>query len=269
MKSNKMTEFFGNVWDSAKKNSPQLLTGLAVAGLITTSIMAWKAGPKAQKIMEEKKQDLRDTDPDDKKTKRTVVLEAVKEMTPVVLPTVLMGGATAACIVGANKESSRRIAVLSAAYSLSEKTVKDLNTKMVEQLGEKKARSIKDAIAKDKMEKDPPSENTQVIMTGDGDVLCRDSYSGRYFRSSHQKIGQAINQLSHDLQSDMYVCLNDFYDLIGLDPVPLGEDFGWNVDDMIRGQLAITITSALTPDNRPCLCVDYDIAPRADFRDLH
>lgn len=44
-----------------KKHSPEILTGIGIAGMITTTVMAVKATPKALIMLEEKKDEL-DTD---------------------------------------------------------------------------------------------------------------------------------------------------------------------------------------------------------------
>lgn len=270
MKPNKFTELLTKAEGFTKKNSPAILSGFAIVGVITTAISAYKAAPIAKKIQKRKEEDMKIVAPDDKAGKRAVAIEYVKEMTPVMLPTVISSTATISCIVGSHTISNKRIAVLSAAYSLSESAVKDLNNKMNEMLGEKKTRTIKDAIVKDKLQKNPiPTDNNQIIITTDGEVLCKDAYTGRYFHSSPEKIQQAINQISRDVQTDMYVSLNDFYEMLHIPQVPMGNDLGWNVDDTIKGQLPIYISAQLTEDNRPCLCLDYDTTLRSDFRNLH
>lgn len=256
-----------NMVEKANQNKASILTGTGVLGLFATVGLSWKAGIKAEKILEKRKRDMADVAPDDKEARKAVNKEAIKEMIPVVLPVVAMGITTSACIIGSNTVSSKKIAVLSAAYSVSETAVKELNGKMQEVLGEKKTRVIKDAILKDKIGDAPKEE--QVIITGDGDVLCKDSYSGRYFRSNAQKIGQAINRLSHDIITDMYVSLNDLYSELHIERIPMGDDLGWNIDDTQRGQLPVTYTAVLTDDGIPCLCIDYDVCLRADYRNLH
>lgn len=269
MNTTKITEFIDKTIDLTKKNSPALLTGSAVVGLLATTISAFKMSPKVHEIWWDHKMTIQHIKEDDKKAKREEVLVTAKELLPVVAPTVVMGTATTACIIGSNGISSRRIAALSTAYAISERAVKDLNDKMTETLGEKKTQAIKDAIVKDKLDKNPPPADTnQIIMTGDGDVMCMDVYSGRYFRSNAQKIGQAINELSYQIQNDMYVCLNEFYEKLNIPEIPMGDDLGWNLDDTIKGQLPITITAGLTPTQEPCLCVDYSAGLRSDFRHL-
>lgn len=277
MKGNKVMEFLEKAEVFTKKNSPVILTGLAVVGVISTAYSAFKAGPRADKILEEYRKDMRDCHPNDKEAKRAVVGETVKKMVPVVAPPVIMGGTTIACVIGSHSISSRRIAVLSAAYSLSESTVKNLNNKMEEMLGEKKTRAIKDSIMKDKLRETEKNDQKllgdgNVIVPDNGYVLCKDLHSGRPFYSTAEKIKQAIVKCSFDVQQDMWVSLNEFYDEIGspqLEHIPLGDDLGWNVEDTIRGQLPITLTAILTDDGKPCLCVDADVSIRSDYRNLH
>lgn len=278
MKGNKVMEFLEKAEIFTKKNSPVILTGLAVAGVISTAYSAFKAGPRADKILEDYRKDMRDCHPKDKEAKRAVVGETVKKMVPVVAPPIIMGGTTIACVIGSHSISSRRIAVLSAAYSLSESTVKNLNNKMEEMLGEKKTRAIKDSIMKDKLHASEKKEDQKLLGDGNvyvpdnGYVLCKDLHSGRPFYSTAEKIKQAIVKCSFDVQQNMWVSLNDFYDEIDspqLEHIPLGDDLGWNVDDTIRGQLPIYLTALLTEDGKPCLCVEADIKIREDLRSLH
>lgn len=271
----KLTEAFNTVETFTKKNSPTILTGLSVVGLISTAVSAFKAGPKAERILKISKEEMSEIKKqklykeDEKAAKRQVALETVKQITPVVLPPIIMGSATTACILGSHSISSRRIAAISAAYSISEKSVKELNNKMTEVLGEKKTRSIKDAISKEKVGKAPEENSNQIIVTGDGNVLCKDLYSGRYFYSNAEKIGQAVNRLSYRIIHEMYISLNEFYEEIGIPSIPLGEDLGWNMDDTSEGQLPITYTAVLTDDGRPCLAIEYDAGLRSDYRNLY
>lgn len=270
MKENKVLKWIEKVTEKGKKESPAILTGLGVLGLAFTAYTAYKAGLKASAILDERKKNLSEIRKGDKEAKKEITMNTVKKMTPVILPTVIMGVTSAACIIGSNTISTRRVAVLSAAYSLSERTVKDLNGKMTEILGEKKARQIKDAITKDRLQKDGDPKEKEIILTGTGDVLCKDYYSGRFFRSNAQKVGLAINKLSVMARNEMYVSLNDFYDLLEIPRLPMAEDFGWTAEDTeSNGNLPISTTAILAEDGTPCLCVEYDAMPRTDFRNFY
>lgn len=277
MKCNKIMSFLEKAEVFTKRNSPAILTGWAIVGVISTVYLAYKAGLKADKILQQHREDIKACYPDDKEAKRSVTGETAKKIIPVIAPPLISGGTTIACIVGSHSVSSRRIAALSAAYSLSESTVKNLNNKMEEILGEKKARAIRDSIMKDKLKEDSEKDqkilsNGSLVIPNDGSVLCKDLYTGRLFYSNAEKIKQAIVKCSYDLMSDMYLSLNDFWEAIDspqLEPTSMGNDFGWNIDDVHDGKLPITLSALLINDNTPCLCIDYDIGLREDFRNLH
>lgn len=267
MKFNKVLNYVGVLGDFASKNSPAILTGLAIVGVVTTAYYAYKSGLKADKILKEHRRDMKDCDQKDKEAKKAVRVETAKKMIPVMAPTVLMGGLTIACMFSSHSISTRRLATLSAAYSLSETTIKNLNGKMEEMLGEKKTRAIKDAIMKDKLKATAKEDKKilsdgQVIIPSDGTVLCKDLFSGRFFYSTAEKINQAVSKCQFEVYSDMWVSLNDFYDAINspqLERLPMGDDLGWGVDDTDRGKLPIRLTALLTDDGKPCLCMDYEL----------
>lgn len=254
-----------------ERNTPSILTGFGVLGVFETARLSYKAGPKGKTIMEAKLQDLKDVHPGDHAAKRAVIGEMIKEMAPVVGPPILMGAATSACIIGSNHVSSRRIAALSAAYSLTETALKEYKEKTTELLGEKKAQQIREAISKDKVrEKSTEIEQYErpATLPNSGLVLCMDSFSQRPFYSNAQKIGKAINILSARARSEMSVSLNELYDEIGapeLTHLPNGEDFGWVADDAISGSLPIHFTAVLTENEQPCLYLEYDVKFIADY----
>ena len=265
----KLKEMLKTMEDFGKKNAPAIATGVAMFGVVATAVSANKAVIKATEIVKEQKQKMADIKPADTKARRELYFETAKRLVPVVLPPVIMGFATEGCILTSNRISSKRIAVLSAVYNLTESKLRDVNETMAEVLGAKKTKEVKDAISKKNLDKNPIPSEDKIIVTGQGDVLCRDGYSGRTFYSNGEKIDRAINELTHQVYGDMYVSLNEFYDKLGLENIPLGDDFGWNVDDISGGTLPISFTAHLTEDRRPCLCIEYDVRLRDDFRNLH
>lgn len=265
MKRNSFTNFFKSAMDLANEKSPAILTGLAVVGIIATAYQAYKAAPKCEKILAEKREKMKDIPKTKKEERREVTLETVKEVVPVMAPTVVLGAATIGCAIGSTAVSARRVAILSAAYNVAETAVKDLSGKMEEVLGEKKAKEIKSKVMQDKMKEHPLTDESKVVVTGTGDVLCYDSYSETYFYSSANHIAKAINKLSHRIRSEMYISLNEFYDELGggLKAKRYGRDIGWNVDDVgADGTLPITWGAVLDEYDRPVLCVQYHIEPR-------
>lgn len=239
------------------KHSPEILTGIGVAGLLTATVLAVKATPKALTLIEEEKRE--------KHVDKLTPVEVVKTAWKPYIPAAITGVMATACIIGASSVNAKRNAALATAYTLSETALKEYREKVVETIGEKKEQVIRDSIAKDKVEKNPVSNN-EVIITEKGNTLCYDSVSGRYFRSDIDKIRRAASELDYRLRSEMYVSLNDLYYELGLPSIGIGEELGWNVD---YGPMTIDFSSQLAEDGTPCLVMDYHVAPRYDFRTLY
>lgn len=264
----KLPEVVNSVRVFEKRNRAELLTIGSVVTLWGGIYYAYKAGPKAEKFLAEKRKDREYVDPNDKKAIRAVTLETIRGMFPIVSVPIMLGGISTACCIGSHAVSSRKIATLSAAYTLTNTALREHKDKVREVLGEAKAQQVREAISKDHLEKSElPVEEKDIQVTGLGNVLCYDEYTDRYFYASAESIGNAIVKISHQLISDMWVSLNDFYRELNLRPCKMGEDLGWAVDNTDRGRIPVYYTAVLTEDNRPCLCVQFDVDMRRPYGD--
>lgn len=237
MIAKKVTEKIG-------KNSPHLLAGAAICGVVGTAVLAVKATPKALEIIQE-------AETDEPK-------EIVKLVWKQYLPACVVGSVTIACIIGVDVIHNHRGAVLAGLYSLSENAMKEYQEKVVEQVGKNKEQGIRDEIAKDKLKKNPDKE---IYLSGSGDVLCFDAISGRYFKSDYETIRKIQNDLNHQLLSEMWISLNDVYYELGLEPVKYGTLMGWNVDEKIDFEFS----TQFSENHQPCLVLDYEVGPRYNY----
>lgn len=237
-----------------KSRSPEILTGIGIAGMIATSIMAVRATPKAIKLIEEKKKEI-DHD-------KLTPIETVQTTWKCYIPAVVTGVTSTACLIGASSVNARRNAALATAYSLSKTALSEYKDAVVETIGEKKEKVVRETISKEKLEKNPVT-NSEVINTEKGTTLCYDGIFGRYFRSDRDTIIRAINKINRQIVAgDMYVSLNEFYDELGLSHIDIGDRLGWNIDD---GEIDIEFDSQLAADGTPCLVMHYTVEPKYDF----
>lgn len=263
-------KFIKSVTATLSKHSPEILTGLGIAGMITTTVLAVKATPKAVALIrdaEDKKAkaQLKAGVPPKEVNEKLTPVEVVKTTWKCYIPAAATGITSATCLIGAHSVHAKRTAALATAYKLSETALTEYQAKVVETIGERKQKSIKEAIAKDKVDKNPVT-NTEVIVTGKGETLCYDTLSGRYFKSDIDKLKKAENELNRRMLNDDYVSLNDFYDEIGLSFTKLGDDLGWSIT---KGFIELDFSSQLASDGTPCLVLDYRVAPRYDFNSLY
>lgn len=234
-----------DVLKSAKKHSPELLVVLGVVGFVGTVIMAVKTTPKAQEII--RKEERRKNGP-------LTTKEKVAATWKVYVPTAVTGIASVACVLGGTATNCKRNAALAAAYATSESTMRIYREKVIETLGEKKEKIVRDEVAKEQIRRDP-IESKQVFITPRGKTLCYDPLSGRYFESDIEQIKKAVEELNKRLRNEMFVTLNEYYDLIGLPAIKMGDVIGWSVDDH---PVDPYYTSQLASDDRPCFVIDMD-----------
>lgn len=262
MNKMQLMAIFKDFGKAVQKHSPEILTGIGIAGMISTTILAVRATPKALMLIENKKREKKFNGEEPELTK----IETVKTAWKPYLPAAITGTASIACLVGASSVSLRRNAALAAAYALSESTLADYKDKVVETFGEKKAQTVTDAIAKDKIENDPVTSK-EIIVTEKGETLCYDSLSGRYFKSSIDQIDRCVNILNERLLFDMYISLNEFYDEIGLDEIKIGEKLGWTVnpDSSDKGLIQMNYSSQIATDGTPCIVVGFVNPPFYDY----
>ena len=155
------------------KYSPEILTGLGIAGMVTTTVLAVKATPKAYMLLE---------DAEDEKGGKLTAAETVKVCWKSYIPAAISGAAAIACIVGANSVNAKRKAAIVAAYTMSESTLRTYREKVIETIGEEQEKVVREKVAEERIKRDPVS-NKEVLTSRKGDILCYDVISGRYFKS--------------------------------------------------------------------------------------
>ena len=256
MNKTNITKFFKNVGMSVSKHSPEILTGIGIAGMVATTVLAVKATPKALKLIEEKKRE--------EHVEKLTPVETVKTTWKCYIPAVVTGVSSVACLIGARSVDARRNAALAAAYKLSETAFTEYREKVVQTIGEKKEQAVQEAVDRSRIESNPVSKN-EVIITEKGNTLCYDSISGRYFKSDMDLIRKAENEINRRMVNDFYVSLNDFYDEIGLDHIDIGDELGWNIDNKL---IEIRFGSHIADDGTPCIVVKYSIAPKYNYDSL-
>lgn len=249
-----LANLMSNTRQFVNKRSPEILTGIGIAGMITTTVLAVRATPKALQLIEEKKNEdwVDELSP----------LEVVKTAWKPYVPAAVTGVASVACLIGASSVNAKRNAALATAYKLSETALTEYREKVIETIGEKKEKTVRDKVAEERVKKNPISKS-EVIVTNNGTTLCFDPITGRYFKSSIDKIKRAENELNKQMLHDIsgYVSLNEFYDELGLDHTDIGDDLGWNVDRLID----ISFSSQLNDNGEPSVVLDYLVAPKYGF----
>lgn len=240
------------------ENSTTILTGVGVAGTVATAVLTGRATFKAAKIIAEEESTFvkEDVYSPDKFLSKT---EKVKLVWVSYIPPAAVGVATLTSIVLAHRISSKRLAAIAVASTISERALQEYKTKVVEKLGVSKETAIRDEIAQDAVDRNPPS--AQVLITGTGDVLCYEDLTGRYFNSTIEQIRAAENKVNYEIIHYDYCSLSFFFEEVGLPPTTYSDMVGWNV----ANRMEVEFSTTMTEDSRPCLAIGFKKMPSLEY----
>lgn len=275
MKKQNVTNIFKTAGATVSRHSPEILTGIGIAGMCTTVILAVKATPKALQLIEDEKnqqnyelcKEARDNGYDScSQVDQLKLLEVVKVAWKPYIPAAVSGIVSISCLIGANSVNARRNAALATAYKLSETAFAEYRDKVVETVGEKKEKVVREKVNEKRIADNPVTKN-EIIITEKGNTLFYDVMSSRYFKSDIDTIKRIENKLNKRMLSEMYISLSEFYDEIGIDHTKNSDDLGWNINK--DGLIEFDFDSKIADDRTPCIVLDYMVAPRYDFSTLY
>lgn len=273
MNKSAVPQFFKSFRNAMVKHSPEILTGFGIAGMITTTVLAIGATPKALKLIEDEKnrqnyeicKDARNRGLDScEHIERLKPVEVIKTTWKCYIPAAVTGVTSVACLIGANSIHARRHAALATAYQLSTTALNEYKDKVIETIGERKEKTIREKIDKDHVDKNPVNPNG-IIVTKKGSTLFMDGFSNNYFESDIEEVKSAINRLNAYLVREGEACLNDLYDELNLDHSDIGYKVGWNANRVGRELIELNTTAQIASDGRPCIVVNCNPAPEWNY----
>jgi len=218
-------------------HAPIILTAVGVSGTVTTAFLAARAGNQAANRIGENSPGLNSR-------------EQFELTWDLYLPPVITGSVTVAAIVMAAHVSSKRAAAAYSVLALTERTLEEYREKVVEVIGSKKEQTIRDSIAQDRVNANPPS---MVVSDAPG-VLCCELYTGRYFQSDMESLKKAQNEINAKVLSSLYVSLDEFYYIMGIESTTNSGGIGWDSDKL----MSLEFSTVFGPQNRPCLAFEYN-----------
>ena len=234
-----------------KRNGSTILTCLGAAGTVVTVVTAVKATPKALNAIKQAEEE---------KGEKLTKMEVVQVAGPAYIPTAITGAATIACIFGANVLNTRKQASLMSAYALLDSSYKEYKDKVKELYGEEADANVRDELAKDKHKNETANSDKRLFY---------DEYSERYFESTIEKVLQAEYELNRTIAIDYGVYLNEFYDLLGIDPVDYGDFMGWSTYELCDCQwhcwIEFSHRKVILDDGLEVTIISLDTEPSFDF----
>jgi hypothetical protein len=230
-----------------RRQSPVLLTGGSVIGVALTAYLSAKAALKADKKIRMADYNRHPGGPAEFPKDR--IKRHAKLVWTCYIPPAACVVLTSACVIGSNRIGHKRAAAMQAAFALTERAYSEYKEKVIEELGPKKEEKLRAELAEKQVHASPP-----MIMSGPGNVLCCELYTGRYFTSDMETLRRSVNDLNARIIQQDSCSMDDFYYLVGLQPTSYSADVGWVADKLLE----LEFSTVLTEDGRPCLAFSYN-----------
>lgn len=237
---------------ATKQYSPQLLTGFGIFGFGATIISTIKA---TRKVDEE----LKKIDIPEDASKKEVIWKKTKVVAPIVAPTVVLGASSVACIVGANKIQSARLASATAAYQITNKAFTEYKEAVIEEVGTKKEQKVRDRVAEKHIEESTYDIPQPVTAT---QLFC-ESLTGQYFRSTREEVLQGVLRFQKSLLVEDYMSVSEFFDYLETDELhhtSLTDACGFNSESGIEVYFSV----AKAANGEPVTVLEYRTLPLYD-----
>lgn len=216
-------------WKGMMKNvgkaSPLVLSLFGVAGVICTAVLSVKCTPKAQKLLEEKYQEL-DSDAQMSPMKKAVVIA------PAYLPAIGAGAITIAAIVSSNLLSRKQNLSLAATCSLLQSNYKNYRGKVKDFFGKETDDKIQKEIAREQF--DPAKVRKTTHRGMDEIYIWREENTGQYFEATEAEVLAAEMEVNRRLALDGCCSLADYCKLLKIAPPDGSENIGWDFQDFVE-----------------------------------
>lgn len=242
------------------RNAPHLLMGLGTGCSISALIFAAKVAPEASRAVMEKRMEkaageMKETGENTAPLRKLTFKEWLQAVAKYYGPAAAMELLALICFWSAHGIDIHRQAVLSGLCATAEQALQEYQREVKRLIGEKAEKEVKNAVAQERVDRNPPPQNT-VILSEDADLWC--IIDGQYFRSSYLKIKEAQNDANHEMIQHMYISKADLFWLLDpshqyLKPTATDGQVGWNVDEM----LVLDIDTAMGPDHKPILSIAF------------
>lgn len=257
--------FFKKGLKVLSEKSPEILLGVAIFGSISSVCMAVKVTPEAHEIIIDEVYKLAQEKGVDIKDIKLKWTDYVRLCWRVYLLTGVMLTTSIIAMVMSNYIRAKRAGALATAFALTQETLRTYQNKVIEEFGKKKEEKIRDEVAKEKLKN---STSNTILLTGNGNYLFFDAFSGRYFRSNIENVRRAQNDLNAMINQEIYASVNDFYGLLDIPPIQAGDSLGWS-----GGLIDINFSTQISDkdhNEEPCIVIDFhSFEPFENYKSLH
>ena len=245
-----MKKIINKVKFNVVKHSPEILMGLGIAGVITSTVLACRSTLKVKDILEDKETNMNNvkevlaegredyTEEDARKDKTIIMTTTAIRIMKLYAPSVIIGAGSIACLLESHNVMRNRNAGLAAALAATTESFKQYRERVTAKYGDEVDKEMRYGIKKEKKEKDGKKTKEDIVVGCDEKEL---SGYARYFNESNINwtddpqfnmmfLRQNQNWANDKLISQGYLYLNDVYDALGFPKTKAGQVVGWVYD---------------------------------------
>lgn len=243
-----------------KKNSPEILMGIGIIGVVVTVVSACKATLKAEDVLEhhsKKMEKIKQAEQyqDDEcpyppatcaKEKAVVYLQTGGEFAKLYGPTVAIGTLSIACILGSNRILKTRYVGAVAAYNAISASYRQYRDRVKETYGDDADYELRYGVKREEVKTIVMDENGKTVKKKETVETINEGPS-EYARYWERYLADGIINPNWDenpefnllflkakqdeadrmLHTRGYLFLNEVYDLLGFKPSQIGQLAGW------------------------------------------
>lgn len=242
-----------------KDHKATICSGLACGGVFATAYFSGKAAVRVEHTI--------DADMDKK--------EKIKEYAKAYWKTGAAAGATCALIISSDRIHAGAEAALAGVAAMWKQKAVDIDKKLIEEVGEEKAKQIHNDIIQEKIKDDLknhpekfPEEKDLPDGSMNSKLLVYEPYTDQYFYTTRETIAWVMLEANKRLMNQFDVRLNYIIKMLGGVPKPEGDKIGWNWENESQdyawsyyGGPWIELMPDVRKDKRGALCLFYQVDP--------
>lgn len=225
-----------------QKNSPTLLFGAGIAGMVGSTVLACRATLKVEEVLAKTQHDL-DTanrleheDYSEKDRKRDITIIHVRagaDLIKLYAPAVVLGGASIAALAQSHNILSKRNAALGAAYAALDRGFREYRERVIEKYGEEEDRHFRHGAQQVEIIDEKGKKHLRLrVQEGEPSIYARffDPLSTSWSKDPEYNLIflKAQQNYANDLlRARGHVFLNEVYDMLGIPRSKAGTVVGW------------------------------------------
>lgn len=238
-----ITQKVGRAGLLLQKQSPHLLFGAGIIGVIGTAVLASRATLKLSEKLDAAEQEIADVKSDLKHRKGQyqkdltyVYTKNTIEIAKLYAPAVALGAVSIGCLTGSHIQLTKRNTAVTAAYAAVSKAYDNYRDRVRKELGEDKELEVYHAATIEKVMVDGKSQDIVVADPNKYSPYARIFDEGSIQYTKNAELNKLFvmaqqNYLNDLLHARGHVFLNEAYDSLGLERSSAGAVVGWVLDE--------------------------------------